>query len=70
MRKVSDKEKLALGLNPVHHAGKKIKRVTLKFFDGEMAKTGHETGSFSEKELSKVLQLWYRSARSILFTAV
>jgi hypothetical protein len=36
----------------------------------EMAKTGHGTGSFSEKELSKVLQLWYRSARSILFTAV
>jgi hypothetical protein len=38
MRKVSDKEKLALGLNAVHHAGKKIKRVTLKFFDGRNGK--------------------------------
>jgi len=38
MRKVSDKEKLALGLNAVHHAGEKIKRVTLKFFDGRNGK--------------------------------
>jgi hypothetical protein len=66
IRKVSDKERLALGLCPRSSCRKKeIKKVTLNFFQEEMAKNGYGTRSFSEKELSKVLQLWYRSARSV-----